>query len=136
MTPSTLNLSEHWSPEVNKIAPAVTYRVDFVNKRVTGVVDRVDAIIQFVTKALRIDKYAYEIYNWNYGNELYRLLGMPYDFVVAEIPRIIREALTTDDRIIDTVNFSFEKWGLDGMIVQFDIVHIYGKTTYSTEVRI
>jgi hypothetical protein len=119
-----------------EISPTLTYKVDYENKCISGKVDDVDAVIQMIDKVLRTDKYSKEIYNWYFGNELFRLMGQPYEYVVAELPRIVSEALLTDDRILDVTDFQFEKSSVDSVAVTFAVKHIYGVTPYSMEVAV
>lgn len=118
------------------IRPTRTFRLDRTNKRLMGMVDERDAVIQFIMKTLDTDKYAYEIYDWYYGHEFLKLVGKPYDFCCAEIPRIVREALMTDDRITDCRNFTFAQSGIDSMTATFIVDTVYGEINYTKEVRI
>lgn len=88
--------------------PSKTYRLDNDGKRIAGTVDGKDAVLQSIRKLLTTDKYAWEIYDWAYGNELYTLIGMSKDYISVEAPRLIREALLVDDRIIDVTDFLIE----------------------------
>lgn len=118
------------------IRPTRTFRLDRTNRRIMGMVDEREACIQFIMKALNTDKYAYEIYDWYYGHELLKLVGRPYDFCCAEIPRIVREALMTDDRIQDCRDFEFERSGIDSMTATFTVDTVYGEIKYSQEVQL
>lgn len=118
------------------IRPTRTFRLDRTNKRIIGMIDELDAVTQFIMKALDTDKYALEIYDWYYGHELLKLVGKPYDFCCAEIPRIVREALMTDDRITDCRDFTFSHSGIDSMTATFTVDTVYGEVNYTKEVRI
>ena len=117
-----------------EIFPTKTYKLDTVNKRIVGTVEGRDAVLQFIRKALSTDKYAFEIYDWRYGNELYRLVGHSYDYVVARIPNIFKEALLVDDRIIDVRDFTFTRTQVDAIHVSCTIDTVYGKLEYEQEV--
>lgn len=119
-----------------EILPTRTYRVDTVNRRIIGTIDERDAVFQFIQKVLDTSKYAYEIYDWYYGNELKALVGKPYDYICAEIPRIVREALMTDDRIKDCRKFEFKQLGIDSMQATWVVDTVYGELEYSQEVKI
>lgn len=122
--------------EAYEIAPTKTYRIDYINKRIIGMIDGRDAVMQYIRKALNTDKYAYEIYDWYYGNELYKLVGHSYDYVVTRIPNILREALLVDSRIIDIRDFAFRKTKLDEIVVSCVIDTVYGQIKYEQEVLI
>lgn len=119
-----------------EILPTKTYKVDLVNKRIIGTVDGPDAVLQFIRKVLSTDKYAFEIYDWYYGNELLKLVGQPYDYVITRVPNIFREALLVDDRITDIHDFTFTQTELDAVAVSCVIDTVYGAIPYEQEVMI
>lgn len=119
-----------------QILPTKTYRIDTANKRIIGLIEDQEAVMQFIQKVLRTDKYAYEIYDWYYGNELHKLVGHPYDYVVTRIPAIFREALLVDDRIVDVRDFTFNRSQLDAVVVSFNVDTVYGSIKYEQEVLI
>lgn len=119
-----------------EVVSTETYRLDFINKRIIGKLSRADALMQAVQKIFSTDKYAYEIYDWYYGNELLKLVGKPYDYIVAQIPRIVREALLVDDRITEVTDFEFNRTSVDSMTASFLIHSVYGNLTYVLEVSI
>lgn len=120
----------------NQTLPSKTYKIDLVNKRIIGIIDGTDAVLQFIQKVLSTDKYAYEIYDWYYGNELFKLVGRSYDYVVTRIPNIFREALLVDDRIIDVRDFVFTRTSIDAVHVSCAIDTVYGQLMYGQEVLI
>ena len=136
MIPATLNVNSEVSTEEYKAPPYKTYRLDFKNKRIIGKIDGKEAAFQYIRKALSTDKYAYPIYNWYYGNEIHKLAGMPYDYVVTELPRIVNESLTVDRRILEATDFEFNQISIDAMTASFVVRTIYGDINYSLEVLI
>lgn len=126
--------SQDENTENYEILPAKTYRIDPVTKRIIGMVDGSEAVLQFIRKALNTDKYAYEIYDWYYGNELLKLVGQSYDYVITRIPNIFKEALLIDDRIIDVRDFSFTRTSLDVVLVSCVVDTVYGQIIYEQEV--
>lgn len=139
MLPDTISIAQQTadtSAETFEIIPTQTYRLDFVNKRIIGKVTGADALMQAVEKIFSTDKYAYEIYDWYYGNELVKLVGQPYDYIVAQIPRIVREALLVDDRVRGVTNFEFNKTSVDSMTASFTINSVYGNLDYALEVSL
>ena len=117
-----------------EVLPTKTYRIDLVNKRIIGTVEGADAVLQFIQKVLRTDKYAFEIYDWYYGNELLKLVGHSYDYVVTRVPNIFREALLVDDRILDVRDFKFQQTNIDSVVVSCTVDTVYGKINYKQEV--
>lgn len=136
MTPDTVNLNQEELLEKYEVLPTKTYRVDTVNGRIQGTVDEKEAVFQFISKCLSTEKYANEIYDWYYGAELGKLAGKNYDYVVAEIPRILNEALLVDDRIIEVHSFTFTKTSIDSMKVSMIVDTVYGDVRYNMEVAI
>ena len=117
-----------------EIMPAKTYKLDLVNNRIIGTIDNKEAVIQFIRKVLNTDKYAFEIYDWYYGNELLKLVGHSYDYVITRIPNIFKEALMVDDRIVNVRDFTFNKSGIDALTVSCVVDTVYGAITYEQEV--
>lgn len=134
MIPETLNEENLIDIEEYESPPSLTYRLDFTNRRIIGKVDDKEAVMQFIKKVLDTGKYAYEIYDWYYGNELLALVGMSYDYIVVEAPRIIEEALLVDDRITYIDQWSFKKVAVDAIEISFLVHTIYGNIKYTKEV--
>ena len=116
--------------------PSLTYRLDFERKRIGGMVDNEEAIMQLVMKILYTERYAYVIYSSDYGVELERLIGQEYDYIVSDLERTIKEALLVDDRILDIEEFEMEQTGLDTMNASFKVISILGELDFETEVII
>ena len=135
MIPETLNFEENVSIDEYETPPALTYRLDFTNRRVIGKVDNKEAVFQFIKKVLDTDKYAYAMYDWYYGNEILSLVGQSYDYIIVELPRIVEEALLVDDRIKSVDSWIFKKISSDSMQAEFLVHTIYGTVNYNLEVR-
>lgn len=103
--------------------------------RISGYIDDLQAIIQAVYLILSTERYKHIIYSWDYGVELLDLIGKPMPFVMAELPRRIKEALTTDDRIEDVVDFVFEKQG-KRLHTTFTVVTNIGNISTALEVAV
>ena len=116
--------------------PTKTFKLDMENGRIMGKIDDSEAVMQFIKKVLDTSKYAYEIYDWYYGNQLNLLVGQSYDYVVARVPKIIEEALCCDDRITGVRDFKFTRNGLDSCTVSFYADTIYGSPKVETEVQL
>lgn len=129
-------LREERSSDVFQIYPTKTYKLDTINNRIVGTLDGRDAVVQFIQKVLRTDKYAYEIYDWYYGNELLKLVGHDYNYVITRIPNILREALLVDDRIIDVRDFTFTRKSVDSVSVVCYVDTVYGEIKYEQEVAV
>lgn len=89
--------------------PSRTYKVEIQKNRILGYTDDMDAVAQAIYFILGTERYKFVIYSWDYGVELIDLIGKPMPYVMSEVPRRIREALMTDNRVTDVVDFEFEQ---------------------------
>ena len=118
--------------------PGRTYKISitFPNEdRINGYIEDVEAIKQAIYLILNTERYQYIIYSWNYGVELLDLIGQPISYVMADLPRRIREALTQDDRILDVTDFIFEKHK-SKLHTQFKVITEYGEVPTDLEVTV
>jgi hypothetical protein len=109
--------------------PSLTYRLDFENGAIDGLIDEDDALRQFIIKAIRTARFRYLIYDDDYGSELEDLIGADVTeaFLNEEIPRVIRETLIYDDRIADVRDFSI-RHEKDGVYIEFTVEKTDGGT--------
>ena len=84
-----------------------TYRLEVDNDRIRKMTDELKAMEQFIFKVINTERYKYPIYSWNYGIELSDLIGKQVLFCKAEIPRLIEECLSVDDRVVSVRNFEY-----------------------------
>ena len=87
-----------------------------------------EAARQSVEIALNVERFQWQIYNTNIGNELEELVGDDADYIQSELPRMVDDALSVDDRVIDTADFVFSVNG-DSMTVSFTVNTVYGQLT-------
>lgn len=135
MIPETIIIEDDNSEGI-VISPTLTYRVDFLSGRILGMVSGEDAFMQAVHKSLSTIRYAHEIYDGRYGQELNDLIKKGYDYVVTELPRLINECLSQDDRVISTGDYSFAKTKLDSMVASFTVNSVYGQHKVVQEVQL
>lgn len=110
-----------------------TYRLDPVNRRITGTIDGIEAVKQAVFLILGTERFKHVIFSFNYGGELEAMSGADSTFFSTEIERRIREALIQDDRIMDVQDFETSYSG-DTALVTFTVISIYGNFTAEKEV--
>jgi hypothetical protein len=84
---------------------------------------------------LNIERYDYTICGWDYGSELKQLIGMPIDYCIPEIERLIAEALLADARIVDVTDFRFES-EKRSITVTFTVHTEYGETEIEQEINV
>lgn len=108
--------------------PLKTYALDIQTGEMGGIVDGIEAIKQFIVKAIRTARFRFAIYDDAYGSELDDLIGQNVSFALleSEIPRVIEEAIIYDDRILDVYGFELTQEA-DNLFVSF-----YVDTTITT----
>ena len=88
--------------------PSKTYKIDWETGRIGGFIDGKEAVGQAIELAITTERYLWGIYSWNYGSEIYRLLGQSDAYAMSEMENMIKDALSPDSRITDTKDFTFE----------------------------
>lgn len=116
--------------------PSLTYKLDLNSKRIVGKIDDILAIEQAVIKLLNTERYRDVIYSDDYGIELINLIGKNYDFVIANLPRIITEALSVDDRILGIEDFTVVEKTSDYIAIKFTVNTISGNLEFVKEVKV
>lgn len=112
-----------------------TYNINRNTNRISGYIDDKDAIIQAIYLILQTERYESMIYNWYYGVEFDGLIGKNKDYVTSELQRVIREALTEDDRIIEVSDFDIT-YTDDSALIVFLVQTNIGDITIEWEVNI
>lgn len=116
--------------------PTLTYRMDLQTHNIRGYVDETEAMKQAIYKILLTERYAYQIYSWNYGIETIDLYGEPISYVCPELERRITEALLYDTRITSVTNFEFTFPVKGAVHVSFTVHTIFGEVQAEREVNI
>lgn len=93
---------------------------------VRGRVDGLAALRQAVWLMLNIEKGTSPIFSADYGVELAGLLGERLEYVVPELERRLREALCSDERVLDVADLTFEFSG-SRVQVGFVVKSVYGE---------
>lgn len=115
-----------------EIESSKTYRI--LNGRVNGWIDELDAVRQAVEKMLQTERFRFEIYSDNYGIEIENLIGEQYDLVVAEVERIIKEALLNDERIVSIDEVIVSKTASESVLISFIVSTVFGSFSAEQEV--
>ena len=105
--------------------PSKTWIIDRSAMQVGYMDDGLEAVRQAVEIALNVDRFRWQIYNTNFGNELKDLIGDDADYIQSEFPRMVDDALSVDDRVIDTTDYIFTVNG-DSMAVSFTVNTVFG----------
>ncbi|MUN75461.1 DUF2634 domain-containing protein [Enterococcus casseliflavus] len=126
--------ADEMDEEILAQIPSRTYRLQ--NGRIAGWIDELAAMRQAIEKVLHTERFTWLIYTDNYGVELKNLLGEELDLVMAEMERIVREALSVDERIIEIENFQLTQESRDTLLVSFSVTTIFGSIQMEQEVGI
>lgn len=117
-----------------EVETSKTYRIDWENGRINGFVDGVEAMKQFIKKALITPRFKCLIYDSQYGSELRENLmnsQMTNEYKETEIPFWVEDALIHDERVLNVYNFNItfgEHYPLqDSVFVSLDVDTIYGQ---------
>lgn len=108
-----------------------TYRIDFENGRIDGIIDGLEAVKQAIAKILLTERFKNLIYSDDYGCEIQDMLMSNENtdaFIESEIPELIKDALSDDERILGVENFELYDGDdeRDGIKITFDVSTIYG----------
>ena len=117
--------------------PTKTYKIN-KNKdeqRIYGKIDGLEALKQAVYLMLSVERYENIIYSWNYGIELKELFGKDKYYVMAELERVIIEALSIDDRIKEVTDFEFDT-NKNKVHCTFTVKSIYGDFTEEKAIEV
>lgn len=124
------------SESTTPVIPSRTYTLDFDTNQIAEVfIDDMEAIRQAALKSIYTNRDRYLMYSSDYGCEIFYLLGSGYseDYLKLEVPRLIKEALMPDDRVVDTQNFVISKDG-DTLNIQFDLITNISNDSTTVEV--
>lgn len=111
--------------------PSKTYKLDLDNGRIIGKVDELEAMNQFIRKALITPRFKCLIYDSQYGSEIREITttDATREFIESEMPRLVEDALTYDPRILKVYDFSFS-FKDDSVFVKFSVDTIFGTTEF------
>ena len=106
--------------------PSKTWIIDRQTMQVSYMDEGLEAVRQAVEIALNVDRFRWQIYNTNFGNELNDLVGDDADYIKSEFQRMVDDALSVDDRVIDTSDYTFSVDG-DSITITFTVNTVFGQ---------
>lgn len=115
------------------IESSLTYKVE--NGHILGRIDSLEAVHQAVIKILLTDRFVFEIYSDQYGNDLNDLIGKDIPFVKTAVENVIKEALLSDDRIDDVTIDSVEQTDRQTLSVSLTVSTLFGNFEIEKEVK-
>jgi hypothetical protein len=96
-------------------------------------VEGLEAVRIWAYKALMTERFKYEVYSWEYGSEIYSLIGSGFtrSAVDSEVPRLVWEALQPNPYItsVNNININFDG---DSLTVEIIIETIFGDVEVNT----
>lgn len=117
--------------ELEQLEPVYrTYRMDHDHGRIRGMIDGEEACRQAIWKILSTRRFSYFLYDDQYGSDIFNkigLIGITKDYLDADIPTMVSEALTADARVTAVRDFVYERVGTDAVHVRFTADTIYGE---------
>ena len=106
--------------------PSKTWIIDRNTMQVSRMDKGLEAVRQAVEIALNVERYKWTIYSANYGSELNDLVGEDEAYIIAEIPRLVEGALSTDSRVGSVDDYVYKKTDTNSMTVSFTVHTVYG----------
>lgn len=106
-----------------------TYRMDFQKKRIGGMVDGKEAVMQAIWKILSTVRFAHLIYDDQYGCDFFNKVndkGFTSSYMDADMPVMLEDALLYDERILGISDFTYEIVSHDSIHISFVASTIYG----------
>lgn len=105
--------------------PSKTWIIDRNTLQVAYMDEGLEAVRQAVEIALNIERFRWQIYNTNFGAELNDLVGDDEAYIEAELPRMVEDALSPDNRVVSVDNYTFSRRG-DALTVSFSVHTVFG----------
>ena len=106
-----------------------TYRMDFNKKRIVGMIDGLEAAQQSIFKAMQTRRFAYQIYDDQYGCDIFNKIGntdLTEDYLDSDIPAMIEDTLVPDDMVEGVGEIVFEMISHDSVRIEVYIKTIFG----------
>ena len=114
--------------------PSKTWIIDRDAMQVSRMDEGLESVRQAVEIALNVERYKWTIYDANFGSELDGLAGEDEAYIIAELPRMVEDALSPDSRVISVDNYVFTRLDSTSMRVTFTVHTVYGDIQEGVEV--
>lgn len=114
--------------EQEREQPSLTYRLDLDRGRISGRADGLEAVNQAIRKALITPRFRCLIYNNQYGSEIKQTIiagDATREYIETEMPRLVKEALLVDSRVLDAYDFSFS-FDSEQVLIRFTAKAVFG----------
>lgn len=110
-----------------------TYRMDFKNKRIIGMVDGIEASAQAMFKALQTRRFAHLIYDDQYGCDVFSKIGninLTPSYLDTDLPVMVEDAFLNDSMILGISDFVYDILDGDSLSIQFSVSTIFGDASF------
>lgn len=110
-----------------------TYRMDFKNKRIIGMVDGMDAAAQAIFKVLQTRRFAHLIYDDQYGCDIFNKIGnlnLTPAYLDTDIPVMIEDAFLNEEMILGISDIEYEILDGDSVNISFAVSTIFGDADF------
>ncbi len=114
--------------------PSKTWIIDRDAMQVSRMDEGLESVRQAVEIALNVERYRWTIYDANFGSELDGLAGEDEAYIIAELPRMVEDALSPDSRVVAVDNYVFTRLDSTSMRVTFTVHTVYGDIQEGVEV--
>lgn len=124
----TIGLQDNTATTVNSNIIHKTYKFDTRTGEIRGMIDKADALYQFIWKAILTPRFRHIIYSSDYGCELWDVIGISDAsdaFIQSEIKRTVKEALIYDSRIKDVRDIEITQ-DLDAVYISCTVETVEG----------
>lgn len=135
MFPFEEDLDEIIEEETEEYYPR-EYGIDFSTGKLTGkIVEGKKALAVWLYLALKIERYKFYTYSWDYGNELNSLIGKNYsqEHIDSEVKRMITDCIEENPYIEGIEDLEVNRTDT-GLIISFLILTDYGEEEMSINV--
>lgn len=113
--------------DVNRLQPSRTFFLNREAKSLAGEIDGIEAVRQAVELQLDTMRFGYEIFNASYGSEMELLIGKSFEFVKTELRRVVYEACTKDERVLQVTVTEIDRLSVDSLQFSVDVTSIFGE---------
>lgn len=114
--------------------PSKTYKIDTVSGRLVSKIDGEEAIKQALDKILITERYAWLIYDWNYGIGLDKYIGKDFAYIKADMKKNAENALLYDDRVLQVNSVDIFRIGIDSMYIRYNVSTTNGEITSTVKI--
>lgn len=115
--------------------PTLTYYVDPVSRRISGMCEGYKAVKQTIEIILNIERFRWQIYSPYFGMQWEGLIGQSPGYVASELQRRMIDAFSVDDRITGISAFQYTING-ETMTATLTVNTVYGGVQETVEVSL